>query len=111
MCNRVIIINDQQYPNLLSAMLQNENVRLPRLPPRRSCPPAGQEGLKVSELLMQIPTKPTTTASSDMLNESRKSDQHAAEAKKRGDTWEIQSLWLQVLFEHLLQYVVIYKTK
>ena len=41
-------------PNLLSAMLQDENVRLPRVPPRRSCPQAGQEGLKVSDLPMQI---------------------------------------------------------
>jgi hypothetical protein len=34
-------------------MLQDENVRLPRLSPRRSCPQAGPEGLKVSELPMQ----------------------------------------------------------
>jgi hypothetical protein len=34
-------------------MLQDENVRLPGLPPPRSCPQAGQEGLKVSEVKMQ----------------------------------------------------------
>jgi hypothetical protein len=34
-------------------MLQDENVRLPGLPPPRSCPQVGQEGLKVSEVTMQ----------------------------------------------------------
>jgi hypothetical protein len=37
----------------LSAILQDENVRLPGLPPPRCCPQAGQEGLKVSEVKMQ----------------------------------------------------------
>jgi hypothetical protein len=34
-------------------MLQDENARLPGLSSPRSCPQVGQEGLKVSEVMMQ----------------------------------------------------------